>query len=213
MGYDMTIENPDSTEDAGLAAAKQEFNATVAEREQLNVKHDDPAYQAAQAKVDEAYKAMSAAHTTYFRLNIWGMSRYCDAMYDLGMVIAGNGHPPFPKLPDGITWEDVEAVEYPADHEGETAKPEAVAHHAAHEAVLAWHAGEPQGIELHKFGSNDDWLVTPDEIAAALAAYRKHDPQRVDIALTEAGIDDRDYWDRWIGYLTRAQGQGGFRVG
>lgn len=212
MGYDMTIENPTEAEDVGLEVATALFYSAVKERDALDAPHDDPAWIALQERVTAASKAMGQTNTSYFRLNIWGMGRYREAMHTLGMLVLDNDHPSFPDLPDGVTWEDVEIVEYPDQHEGEIPKPEAVAHHKANEAVLAWHMEPALGIEIHKFGSNDDWLVTPAEIRAALAAYRRADLPQIETALASAGIKDASDWGRWIDYLTRAEQQGGFRV-
>jgi hypothetical protein len=208
MGYDMYIEQP-LTDDEAKAR-----DAARAHLESLTRPYDLPEgaeREAAQKLWDEAWRAFGDTEVNYFRLNIWGMGRYRVAMHALGMVVE-NQHPPFPQLPDGITWDDVEVVEYPEEHEGETPKPEAVAHHQAMEAVLAWHSDEPKGIEVHKFGTNDNWNVTPEEIAAALDAYHDKTPEQVAAVLAECGITERDYWDRWIAWLTRAQGMGGFRV-
>lgn len=149
----------------------------------------------------------------YFRLNIFAMGRYATAMYELGMAADGKSHPKWPELPDGVTWDDIEAVRYPEDNDkGLPAKPGAVAHEKAHQRVLAWHDDGIIGIAGHKFDSNDGWLVTPDEIGQAIDAYRKHSGEHVKSVLADAGIKNIDYWLKWIGYLERAQRHGGFRV-
>ncbi|MEU7400737.1 hypothetical protein [Streptomyces sp. NPDC044948] len=145
----------------------------------------------------------------YFRLNIWGMSRYAQLMEQLGMVATDYPLAPWPEKPDGIDWEDVSAVRHPEDCEGqEPAKPEAVAYSKTLDEYLAWHPDPPLGIALHKFGTNDGWLVTPEEIATALESYRTHSGEEVKALL--AG--ELDYWLKWIAYLERAQRCGGFRV-
>ncbi|MFD1656964.1 hypothetical protein ACFSL4_01620 [Streptomyces caeni] len=145
--------------------------------------------------------------TSYFRLNIWGMSRYREIMHQLGMVAVDYQQPNFPELPDGIDWEDVSAVRYPEGQQ--PVKPEAVTFAKTIDEHLAWHPDPPFGIALHKFGSNDGWLVTPQEIAAALEAYRTHSGDEVKVIVGAEGLD---YWLKWIAYLERAQHRGGFRV-
>ncbi|GHO60047.1 hypothetical protein KSB_85220 [Ktedonobacter robiniae] len=63
----------------------------------------------------------------------------------------------------------------------------------------------PTGIPAYKFGSNDGWLVTPDELSAALAAY--------DACIAD-GVEPPAFtwWGDWINYLRRAASHGGFRV-
>ncbi|MXM66103.1 hypothetical protein GR925_22290 [Streptomyces sp. HUCO-GS316] len=88
-------------------------------------------------------------------------------------------------------------------------KSAAVAYVEQREAHLAWHPKPPFGIALHKLGSNDGWLVTPEEITAALESYRTHSGDEVKVIV---GDKELDYWLKWIAYLERAQRHGGFRV-
>ena len=147
---------------------------------------------------------------SYFRLNIWGMGRFREFMDQLGMVATDYTVPPWPEKPDSIDWEDVSAVRYPDDYEGDQpVKPDAVTFAKAIETHLAWHPDPTFGIALHKFGSNDGWLVTPEEIAATLESYRTHSGDEVKVIV---GADGIDRWVEWITYLERAQLRGGFRV-
>lgn len=210
MGYDMTIVNPLTGEEAAKAKeAEAAFHTAVKERDALELPRDHPDCEAAQAKVDAAYDAMYDADTSYFRLNIWGMGRYREYMDQLGMVATDYALPPWPDKPEEITWEDVEAVEEPADGSDLPVKAEAVAYVKQRDAHLVWHPDPPFGMALHKFGSNDGWLVTPEEITAALEAYRTHSGDEVKVIV---GADRLDYWLKWIAYLERAQRRGGFRV-
>jgi hypothetical protein len=82
-------------------------------------------------------------------------------------------------------------------------------------AHLAWHPEPASGIAVHKLGSNDGWLVTPQEIEAALAAYRTHSADQVKTLLASELGDEGDctsYWIEWIAYLERAKARGGFKV-
>lgn len=147
--------------------------------------------------------------TSYFRLNIWGMSRFREFMDQLGMLATDYAHQPWPEKPDSIDWDDVSAVRYPEDDDQLPVKPDAVAFAKTIDAHLAWHPDPPFGVAVHKFGSNDGWLVTPQEIAAALESYRTHSGDEVKALVGSDGID---HWLKWIAYLDRAQRCGGFRV-
>ena len=148
--------------------------------------------------------------STYFRLNIWSMGRFRQFMAQLGMVATDYEVPRWPEKPDTIDWDDVSAVRYPDDYEGnQPVKPEAVTFAKTIDEHLAWHPAASFGIALHKFGSNDGWLVTPEEIRAALESYRTHSGDEVKAIV---GADGLDRWLKWIAYLERAQRHSGFRV-
>jgi hypothetical protein len=59
-------------------------------------------------------------------------------------------------------------------------------------------------IPVHKLWTNDGWLLTPDELDAAL----QHAPARA--------LDGRQrpipWWRQWLEYLDTARGHGGVRV-
>lgn len=57
------------------------------------------------------------------------------------------------------------------------------------------------GIPLFKLQSNDEWIVTPEEIEEALDAY----------ARTEEDEDD-ELWRTWVEWLRRTRQHGGFYV-
>jgi hypothetical protein len=63
---------------------------------------------------------------------------------------------------------------------------------------------DAQVIPVHKLWTNDGWLLTPDEITAALPNA------------PTAALDRRQrpipWWDQWLAYLDGAQGHGGIRV-
>ncbi|MFC9117912.1 hypothetical protein ACFTWN_31835 [Streptomyces sp. NPDC057092] len=177
-----------------------------------------PGYEAAQQKVDAAYEEMQTANVSYFRLNIHGMGAYRTVMHQLGMLVTEYNVPDFPELPDGLTWEDIDAVEGEANHgtaDGLPVKAAAAAYVKELNAHLAWHPEPASGIAMHKLGSNDGWLVTPAEIEAALASYRTHSGPEVMTLLRATLGDDADshsYWIEWVTYLERARVRGGFKV-
>lgn len=76
--------------------------------------------------------------------------------------------------------------------------------------ALLSRAPDTDSMWMHKIaGSNDGWINTPDEIRSALATYAVRDETEIKEALHAAGIEDRDYWDRWIAFLRGAAEQGG----
>lgn len=137
----------------------------------------------------------------YFRLNIWGMGRYRDAMHKLGMMyLSGWG---------------VESHEWPKWDEAEAAKNEEAyefLHARLTRPLLTRHPAGGTTIPSHKLGSNDGWYVTPEEIKSALTSYGGHSPEKVRAVLAASGIEDTDYWNEWIDYLRVASEHEGFRV-
>ena len=68
-----------------------------------------------------------------------------------------------------------------------------------------------KGIPLVKLGSNDGWLVHPEEIREALEADLKHTP----VIQGDLGDPDRwdtERWESWVTFLRGALTHGGFKV-
>ncbi len=161
---------------------------------------------------------MTALDGEYFRLNIWGMGRYREAMWGYGMLHE-HEQGPWPPDPEDIDWDEF--------YDNEDSYPE-------HRKVLDDYksaSGDGPGIAIHKFGSNDGWLVTPAEIKSALEAYEAlgspnpfaDDPIEPHSEATLAmyrelrqepppPFDPADYWNQWIAYLRHSAKVGGFRV-
>lgn len=209
MGYDMMIENTPEDEAAQLARARAAFHAAIEARDALALPRDHPEYRDAQGKAAKAYEALREADTSYFRLNIWAMGRYLAFMDQLGMITDDYLLPPWPHEPEELSQADIEAAEEPTGSLGTLAKPAAVAYVKQREAHLVWHPEPVFGIALHKFASNDGWLVTSEEIEAALESYRTHGADEIKVIV---GAEEHDYWIQWIAYLERARHRGGFRV-
>jgi hypothetical protein len=156
----------------------------------------------------------------YFRLNIWGMGRYITLMRELGMVYASSspgGWPEWKRYPDdeGRQGQFESAQEHLKYGEAlEESIPDDVMqaardHVAAEDEILRHHPAGGRVIPSHKFSSNDGWVVTPDEITAALAVLdARTDTDEIAAYHTE----DLDYWHDWISYLRRAVDAGGFEV-
>ena len=220
MGYDMYLVRSSQEEDELYRAAYGRFLDCAARRDALPPGSLD--YEAAQLSVEAAYNAADEAHTSYFRLNIWGMARYADAMYRLGMVYISRP-PRWPAWPEFDDDQRDQQFTAAYDHlEHDEVLPDDVPADIL-EAVRAYveqttqirreHPGDGTTIPAHKVDSNDGWVVTPEEIRAALAVHDAH-PQRDAVLAAIIGTDKNaiDDWHRWIAYLRRAVDCDGFRV-
>lgn len=186
-------------------------------------------------EVPEGTPAWEAPRPNYFRLNIFGMSRWTAAMSQLGMLSEGGQPPSFAEAPKGYRdkeWEDMPV--WFRDQE---------------EAKLADHDLAGPGIPWWKFSSNDGWHVTAQECRQAVEAFAAHtegqvkatlletvdpgpDPERNKARLTgemvinalgvvgvkmatedgaEPGIDP-EYWAEWIEFLRAGAAHDGFQV-
>lgn len=224
MGYDMYWEHvPDeivaatiAAHDQALAANKRadEQVAEVKERKpdavgpmpfglpQPDGQEPDPELVAIERERWKAWEAMDEAERSYFRLNIWGMGLCREIMADHGMLA-------FEQPPDA-DFSSVPSMPQPEeehfDDEMEPLTDEARAFLEATEAVRAATSPEP-GIPVWKLGSNDAWLVTPEEIHAALGKA----PESV-TALEDGEQVTVAWWPKWLRFLREAAGHGGFRV-
>lgn len=198
MGYDMhQITKLTDAEQTIKDLALDRFNTAVAERKATERGTAD--YEAAQAKVDAAYEAMDGSDPGYFRLNIWGMGRCYEYMAKRGMVYDAASPGPWPAYPElgpDATDEEEEAAE--AKYE-ELSRP-----------LKAAHPDGGDTIPGFKFGSNDGWIVTPAECAAALAANAGYTPPTyLDDDGTEKPVT---WWDEWLRFLQRGADNEGFTV-
>jgi len=253
MGYDMKYVRKPDGEVERVTAASAAFDAACAARGELppeekgtinmdrarasdDIDSDDnydgrsDRYRAAQEVVHAAYKAVRDADTSYFRLNIFGMSEYARLMEAFGMIDESGGD--YPKWPDagdyGMENDEWERVEYPEYFEdspplSDPMRSAAERYLADRKAVQSWHEeGTPAVIPGHKFSTNDGWICTPDECTASVAAWteacREAGAGDIDLGrkvLTEA-MDEHSmsgaYWMKWITYIERAAEYGGFEV-
>lgn len=137
----------------------------------------------------------------YFSLTGSGMMRYIDVMFELGMMHDSDS--PMEKS-DWPTW-DVSLSEEEAELKYAIELEHKTIRHGISEN------GE-KTIPGHKFSSNDRWIVTPDEIEAALEAYEQCSKEYVEKIIAWARIMPRDNWYRWIEFLRKAKDHAGFRV-
>jgi hypothetical protein len=242
MGYDMRWRKADPSEAEVVAILRAEFRAACDVRDALPRSEagifrrgaDDmdghesfdgrtERYARAQDAVTAASREVNDAERSYFRLNIHGMGRYRNLMEDLGMAFEDDPQPPFPKPEDhGTNWEDIEAAEYPEDHAGyewtDSRLVAALKHVEAVNAVLAFHGkADTPGIPLHKFGSNDGWIVVPAECEAAVRIWRgfvatEGEDAALNYLANKLGEGNADYWLKWIAYLAGAARHDGFEV-
>lgn len=76
----------------------------------------------------------------------------------------------------------------------------------------------PHAIPIHKFGSNDDWIVTPTECTAALTKARSASDRAIRLAFQVSGATDWDpadiarSWQSWLTFIEGAASHGGFSV-
>lgn len=210
MGYDMYVVAPDEADVEAAKKLHDEFSEEARRRDALP--KDTAAFLAAQECVTAAYQRMHSEDKTYYRLNVWAMSRCRDYMQSLGMLC----NPPRDRFPEpgdfGTTWElaeQLDEVDYYRDNGRPDLTPEqeaaAKAYNDAVAAHLAAHCGECPGIPGHKFGSNDGWLVTPAEIDAALHAYLACDE-------SQRHAERDNWWPEWIAWLDYARQHEGFTV-
>lgn len=91
-------------------------------------------------------------------------------------------------------------IAYPTDEQVE----KVLAYQEAGDDVLAKHDNTVPGIAIHKFGSNDGWLVTPEECRSAVYIWDQH-PENEREKVPE-------YVAKFVEWIRLAAGRGGFRV-
>lgn len=131
----------------------------------------------------------------YFRLNVWGMGKACDLMWDFDMLAEPSpAHSPWPDHPDGEWVEEEDAQ--PGTPWGD--------YYAAQRGVLAEHLNrDDPRLPIHKLCSNDGWIVT--EVECRTLAGMANDG-RTD------GHELPEWWKEWIDFIDHCATHGGFRV-
>lgn len=185
MGYDMRWANTDGVDPEPLRKAEEDFDAAVKIRNALPKGSVEE--QEAQKQVTVAYDELNRADVAYFRLNIWGMSRCRNHMYEYGMCYVSQGprSDEWPAYPEDAAEGSIEMLEY----------------ELAHAKLVSRPGGEMPGIPDHKLGSNDGWLVLPLECETAVEQWEK------------AGSPKPEEWfEEWVNFLREAAKHGGFKV-
>ena len=244
MGYDMRWRKADPSEVAAVAAANAVFDQAAAARDALpksaagvinaeraretgdwesHEAYDGrtPEYCLAQDTVHAAYEAFLDARSSYFRLNVWGMSRYAPLMEGIGMIFEDDPCPPFPEPADyGTTWDDAEALKYREDYPDRVFTDSEMVvilkFRAEVDRVLDFHGrADTPGIPAHKFSTNDGWHVLPAECRAAVRIWQDWVRERGEteaLAVVAEHVGDTSYWLKWIAYIAGAATHDGFEV-
>lgn len=133
-----------------------------------------------------------------FHLNVWGMGRYRDLMVRAGMMSYTDQTDPFP------------TDAFSEDEDGEEVISE-----AGQLYLTAKNPADATGLAFHKFCSNDPWITTPEEITEALDVWDQLSVNEQGDLLAGHGFDGNniEHWQKWLAYLRRAIGLGGFTTG
>jgi hypothetical protein len=202
MGYDMYIVAEDAAEERAYKAADAMVKIACEKRD--GHERGSAESRAVQDAIDAMADARYRMPSKYFRLNVWGMSRCGEAMYGLGMLDTATESLKWPERADfGVddeTWENWD-WQQPAEDAPEPLRR----FYQTQQAALSHRPEKPTGICDFKFSSNDGWIVTPEELGAALATYDERTGGG-------AAAPDFEWWADWIDYLRRARARGGFSV-
>ena len=198
-------------------------------------------YKAAYDLQEHLYKQMYQAEPWYHRRNGSGMSLLCSVMHRLDMIRYGYSMEECPYPWPQRAWTDEEADDYLEWSDGDWTKEQEAErpglvktwreYKEALSLRLAWVPEEcfkiflneheevvdetPHAIPGHKFGTNDDWIVSPTECSAALAKARKVSDDHLRLVFADEGITDWDpvpSWRSWLTFLEGAASHGGFTV-
>jgi hypothetical protein len=191
-----------------IAQAKQQaWQEWEATDQQLN----DPTHPLAPDEATELERRRRAAWKQYWHADGARFHLSNRQMHDATTVMERAGMarpvptPPFPRLADyGASDQEYEHW-LDASDRGDPIQPSPTL--AAYLDALDRHQRanyDAEVIPTHKLQTNDDWLVTPAELTAALP----HAPT--------VARDRRQrpipWWSQWLDYLRAARGHGGFRV-
>lgn len=151
----------------------------------------------------------------YFRLNIWGMQVARGVMDQRGMLHRMDPVPNQPRLPGGHFGNE-DPWEYVSRHTDDDlvanadAPPDVKTWCKNNRAFLMARDKSATGMAVHKFCSNDGWIVTVDECISALAAWEVTVAEGQPAPRHEG--NEIEWWSEWIAYLELAVEHGGFRV-
>lgn len=202
-------------------------------------------FRAAHALQERLYEDMYKAQPWYHRRNMSGMSLLCGVMHRLDMIRYGYSMDECPYPWPERAWTDEEADDYHEWSFGNwTEDQEAEFEHDHPDRIKTWREYEetrklrttwvpeecfkiffneheevidetPHAIPGHKFGTNDDWIVTPTECSAALAKAREVSDDDLRLVFVDGGITEGDpvpSWQSWLTFIEGAASHGGFTV-
>lgn len=248
MGYDMYLESADEAtqkEVVAYQARQTELNSQIEAyrnrvAETLGIENPDRwDHQVLELSMaDPEYKRLTeelyeANDPSYFRLNIWGMGFMRSWMSKLGMLneVCSPYSWPDPAV-FGVSEDEAEGNEYEGedaieDDWGEKHSPAYLVYREAYDAVKTLPPDTGFGIAWYKLGSNDGWLVTPQECREAIEAFNAalpikegiEDPYRGSLPSEDDKLSDEERLENelallqsWVKWLERASRSEGFRV-
>lgn len=172
----------------------------TAKRAQFQARTDAQRRVANQA-MTRSLMALYEAQPNEFQLTAGSVVDLQNTMLRLGMLDLDTQAGRFPRYEDyGVT----AAIIAEFNETGEEGR-ELAGFNAMADAVRDRQAENPTGIPLYKIKTNDKWLVTPNEITAALGAYRT--------SLGEGVPEPRLFWwPYWLDFIERAAKYVGARV-
>jgi hypothetical protein len=155
-----------------------------------------PAHETAALAVQASMLELYRLRPHVYELTGGTMATAQGVMKVYGMLDPVARQPAFPTFAEhGVTEWMVRAISKDGAY-----RAEIEAYRAAYAAVLERQVDNPAGIPLYKLVSPSGWLVTPDEISAALGAYRS--------GLDEFPVTGLWWWPAWIAFLERAEKTG-----
>ena len=134
-----------------------------------------------------------------YRLNIWGMGNVREIFRKLGLGYFAAYEEKFPPYPGEEHIDDTGGVDIGTTDIGRE-------YISKRDEILRYREQGVRGINLNKFCSNDNWLVTPEECAdvAELYGQLKANGHKFDA--------EHDYVELFIEWIIAAKDCGGFRV-
>lgn len=198
MGFDMRHIKPlDDAEQIALDAAKDQTEAAL--RDFRASATGTPERKESYDRLMAASDQYVAARVNYQQFNNYGMGVVVGFMEDRGMAYDAPRTLSWPEYPayDEDSFEEHKAAQAKYD---ELARPTLIEH--------------PEGgdsIPSFKLDSNDGWIVTAAECAAAVAANAQHDPPTY---LDEDSGEKKPitWWPDWVAFLERGAAGEGFTV-
>lgn len=196
-------------------------------------------YKEAYESVNRLYGAMRGSEIWYYRRNEWGMRILREVMLKLDMVRSeySLNECPFP-WPDYDDLEDQDGFFY-WDNGNWTVDDEVALevkhpgrlkqwreYRNARSDRLTWvpeqcfkvlsdgierYDETPHAIPIHKFGSNDGWIVTSTECTRVLAKAKSFTDDEIRLA-HNTEWDPIPSWQSWLAFLKGAAAHGGFTV-
>lgn len=190
MGYDMYTVTQDPEEEARIAEIRAKLEVVNQDSLRARLGGLPERHSEFRAETQRLWEEMDAARRSYFRLNIWGMGRMEMILVDLGIAFPSSAATECPCPEDfGLPSEgDVDIWDLLYEHlpHPDPYKRDALDRFAA--ALSAWRTDvrpvspsspAPPGLPLHKFSSNDGWLVTPAECTSAADRLDAVDDRRL----------------------------------